>query len=482
MLGATGSVERRLSALVLVSVLGLVFVGAAGYVGTNKMRGESERAAHLQQALSLQQDADMVHDTLRSDVLAAERARPGRRRELVGLARNHRDRAVHDMEASNALLTRSGVGRGLALRARADAAALRRYADDAVIVAAAAPQTHRPERERLWKAFGRRRDSLASLTDAIQAEVSSAHRSAITTSDTTTRATATVDIAVLLLVLALATGIMDSIRRILRAKARAEDELAHQNIALREQADALIEADQLKDRLLAVTSHEIRGDLSATIVAVRTAQRLTDRATPAQLGAPLRMAERHAEHVLGVVVDLLNSAAPSVAHQPERPRWNDVFDIAQLAIGAAERHKDDHHLDLEIPPIVCDVDANRLQQVLRNLIENSYKYTPRGCHVLVRAEAEQRHLVITIADNGHGMSRHLVETVLQAHRRGPHEPGTEGHGLGLFVVNELVCAMGGTLDIASAPRAGTTITLRLPCEHRLPDQVTCETPQQLSPG
>jgi signal transduction histidine kinase len=266
------------------------------------------------------------------------------------------------------------------------------------------------------------------------------------------------------LLVALAVRIMRGIRRILRSKAQAEHAQARQNVALRQQADALIEADQVKGRLLAVTSHEIRGALGATIVAVRTAQRLTGRGTAEQVRAPLRLAERHAEHVLGVVVDVLSDQQQSANQRPRR--WSDVFEVAQLAVDAAERHKDGHRLQLEVVPMVCDVDGNRLQQVLRNLIENAYKYTSHGCHVLVRVTPEPDHLVVTVADDGPGLPAHLTETMLRPYERGPHAPGTEGTGLGLFVVNELVHAMKGTLDVVSQPGAGTTFAVRLPCTHQ----------------
>lgn len=269
---------------------------------------------------------------------------------------------------------------------------------------------------------------------------------------------------VLVSLLALAVQIMGDVRRMLRAKARAENTQAQQSIALREQADALIEADQIMGRLLAVTSHEIRGALSATIVAIRTAQLLGERGTADQLRSTLRLAERHTEHVLSVVVDVLSDQRKSGTSTPEP--WSDVFEVVQLAVDAAERHKKGHRLRLEVGLGVCDVDPNRLRQVVRNLIENAYRHTPDGCHVLVRATPEPDHLVVTVADDGPGLPAHLRESVLRPYRRGTHPPGTRGSGLGLYVVNELVQAMKGTLDVDSQPGSGTTFTVRLPCTHK----------------
>jgi signal transduction histidine kinase len=464
MLGDRGSVDRRLFALVLVAVLGLISVGGAAYAGAVMMRRQSVRAAHLQLALVMQQDADMVHDMLRSDVLVSLRGGSSRR-DMIGIAQQDRGRAMQDMRVSDFLLARSDVSPGLVRQARADAAALRRYADQAVR-AAAAPVGAGAERPRVSRvsagARDQRRVSMAGLTNAIQAEVSSADRDAFTTSRAVAAVTATVAVTALVMLLALAMLTVRSIRRILLAKAQAENAQALQNVALRDQADALVEADQVKGRLLAVTSHEIRGSLGATIVSVRTAQRLTERGTPDQLRAALHLAERHADHVLSVVVDVLSEQRQS---RPQtQQQWNDVFEIAQLAVDAAERNREGHRLQLEVPPMVCDVDANRLQQVLRNLIENAYKYTPSRCHVLVRATPETHHLLITVADDGPGLPAHLTGTLLQAYQRGPgpHPPGT-GSGLGLFVVNELVRAMKGTLDVVSQPGVGTRFTIRVPC-------------------
>jgi two-component system sensor histidine kinase PilS (NtrC family) len=110
--------------------------------------------------------------------------------------------------------------------------------------------------------------------------------------------------------------------------------------------------------------------------------------------------------------------------------------------------------------LVFPADAGQVRQALVNLIRNGLDATAGGGRVLVGAATQERRAVITVADDGPGLS--------QEQRARLFTPGfttkPEGSGLGLTIVERIVNDHGGTIDVRSAPGQGTTFTIRLPLQ------------------
>jgi len=104
----------------------------------------------------------------------------------------------------------------------------------------------------------------------------------------------------------------------------------------------------------------------------------------------------------------------------------------------------------------------RLKQITFNLLSNAAKYGGAK-PVLVALTGDQEHAVLSVADEGIGMTRRRVGARLQQVRaRGAPAKLYGGLGLGLFIVRQLVTAMGGTVDVQSRPLHGTRVTVSLP--------------------
>ena len=107
-------------------------------------------------------------------------------------------------------------------------------------------------------------------------------------------------------------------------------------------------------------------------------------------------------------------------------------------------------------------DAERLRQVLVNLIDNAIKYSPAGDEVEVRAYSEADRVLVDIRDHGPGIAPEDQRLIFEKFGRvtsGNTRPGT---GLGLFIARSIAEAHGGTLAVSSTPRHGATFTLELP--------------------
>ena len=104
--------------------------------------------------------------------------------------------------------------------------------------------------------------------------------------------------------------------------------------------------------------------------------------------------------------------------------------------------------------------------MVRNLLENAYKYSPDRTRVAITAKGEKEGIVFRIADEGPGLPEDRREELFEAFSR-VHETsiGKDGVGLGLYVVSQLVSAMEGRIDLKSS-RNGAIFTINLPCEMR----------------
>jgi signal transduction histidine kinase len=135
--------------------------------------------------------------------------------------------------------------------------------------------------------------------------------------------------------------------------------------------------------------------------------------------------------------------------------------------GAAEER--DIELTAEIAAgVTIDGDADRLRQVLNNLIDNSLKYTPSGGRVRVSLglDADDGQVVLSVADTGGGIGAadlaHVFERFYRGDKSRQRENPTSGNGLGLSICESIVVAHGGTIEVQSEPGAGATFIVRLP--------------------
>jgi signal transduction histidine kinase len=239
-----------------------------------------------------------------------------------------------------------------------------------------------------------------------------------------------------------------------------------QKDAFERQAFKLAEADRIKDRFLAITSHEIRGPLAAIIMGVDTVSRRRDRLTHEQLDKLLEMVSSQGNQLARLVDDLLITSQLQTHQLNLQPAWCDLQIAIDKAIAAAESKRRAHQLEIFVEPLSCVLDEARIGQVVRNLVENAYKYAQDRTRVAVTAKAEKGEIVLVVADEGPGFPEERREELFEAFSR-IHETsaGKDGVGLGLFVVSQLIGAMDGRIDLKSS-RTGATFSIHVPCEIR----------------
>jgi signal transduction histidine kinase len=115
----------------------------------------------------------------------------------------------------------------------------------------------------------------------------------------------------------------------------------------------------------------------------------------------------------------------------------------------------------QLPTIA--VDADRMAQVLGNLLSNALRYTPAGGEIVLSAENGGHTVVLRVQDNGAGIQAADLPHIFDRFYRADQSRSDNGEsGLGLAIAKSLVEAHGGKIAVASAPAAGTTFTIVLP--------------------
>jgi signal transduction histidine kinase len=123
-------------------------------------------------------------------------------------------------------------------------------------------------------------------------------------------------------------------------------------------------------------------------------------------------------------------------------------------------------VDFASPQVQVHVDRHKLQQVLRNLLSNAYKYSPDGGEVKVRVFADpatvNQGVCIEVQDQGIGMTPEELSHVSERFYRADKSGTVLGTGLGMSIVKEIIDLLGGQMNLSSEPGQGTTVRLSLP--------------------
>jgi K+-sensing histidine kinase KdpD len=232
------------------------------------------------------------------------------------------------------------------------------------------------------------------------------------------------------------------------------------------QSTQLAELDRLKDRYLAVTTHEIRGPLTAIMTGIDTVRTRRARLSEERQNEMLDMVSQQSRQLARLVDDLMLSSelqGRSLALQLE---WLELETVIDQALEAADGKRRAHLLEVFVEPVRCEIDGHRVAQITRNLVENAYKYTPDRTRIAVTARATADGILVEVLDDGPGIPSEKRDQLFEAFSR-IHETaaGREGVGLGLYVVSQLVAVMDGRLDLASSSK-GTTFTIHIPCDRQ----------------
>jgi signal transduction histidine kinase len=238
--------------------------------------------------------------------------------------------------------------------------------------------------------------------------------------------------------------------------------------AERSTVEELRRLSALRADFVSLVSHELRSPMAAVIGAARTLQERWRSLSPDQREAFLALIGDETQRLAALIGDVLDTSRIEAGTFTYRFTDIDLSALVVDVVGTVAVGQDEVRVRADVPEALPPIrgDAERLRQVLTNLVDNAVKYSPAGGEVAVRARRENGRVLIEVADNGpgipHDQQRLIFEKFGRADVPGGSKPGT---GLGLFIARSIAEAHGGTLDVRSRPNGGTTFTLALPLRH-----------------
>ena len=252
-------------------------------------------------------------------------------------------------------------------------------------------------------------------------------------------------------------------------------DLLDANMRLEERSQQIAEANRAKSRFLANVSHELRTPLNAIVGYNALALDGMYGDLPQPLRASHQRVQAAADHLLGLVNDVLDLSKIEVGRMDleiEPVDLDAVLDgVATVVEPAAEAKglRVDVVVGRDVPKI--ETDPRHLRQILLNLVANAIKFTERGS-VTVVAKRTGDMIAIVVEDTGIGIAdtdrERIFEEFEQVRPSGRGDSMQRGTGLGLAIARKLARLLGGDVTVVSNLGRGSCFTLALPCTHTTP--------------
>jgi len=226
-------------------------------------------------------------------------------------------------------------------------------------------------------------------------------------------------------------------------------------------------ASRLRDEFVATVSHELRTPLVSILGWSELLQRRPNEDDYFKEGlAAIESSAKQQAKLVDELLDISRMSAGKVSMNMEIVLLSVIIDEASLGCRLAAKNKA-IRLEIETPhqDVLIQGDAGRLHQIVTNLISNAVKFSRREGVIQVRLVKDRRTAILTVSDNGEGISETFLPFVFdrfrQANATTTRSQG--GLGLGLTIVKHLVELHGGTISVASEGLGmGTTFTIVFP--------------------
>ncbi|WP_437642539.1 response regulator [Sorangium sp. So ce854] len=253
---------------------------------------------------------------------------------------------------------------------------------------------------------------------------------------------------------------------------KQREELLSAQRATLESAAALARANQYKSDFLANMSHELRTPLNSALILARLlSDNREGNLSPEQVryAETIHSAGNDLLELINDILDLSKIEAGKVDVRPERAALPAVLGALEQAFQPVARDK---RLSFRVEaapaaPRALFTDVHRLEQILKNLLANAFKFTERGEVALEVAPRPGGRVAFAVRDTGIGIHEDQREVIFEAFRQadGTTNRRYGGTGLGLSISRELARLLGGDIELESAPGAGSCFRLVIPAAY-----------------
>jgi two-component system, OmpR family, phosphate regulon sensor histidine kinase PhoR len=218
--------------------------------------------------------------------------------------------------------------------------------------------------------------------------------------------------------------------------------------------------DELRSGFTAAVSHELRTPLARLMSLLETA------ALPGEDPAELvERAKREVEQIGGLIDDVLFLSELETGREVVALGATPIREIAEQVVAdhAESAARGDIALRVDVADgLEVPLRPRMLRVVLENLVTNAIRYAGPGARCRVSAERRDGAVVLTVADDGQGVSEEDLPRLFERFYRADRARSSRGTGLGLSIVKHVVTSASGTVEAAGSPGGGLTVRSRFP--------------------
>jgi PAS domain S-box-containing protein len=227
--------------------------------------------------------------------------------------------------------------------------------------------------------------------------------------------------------------------------------------------------EQMKSEFVSTVSHQLRAPLTSIYGFAETLLRHDVNFSEEERRTFLQYVASESERLTSIVDTLLNVARLEAGDLQVELGPTDLHAlVADVVESAGASSLNGHEFVLELPeePLAAQADDEKLRQVLVNLVDNAVKFSPSGGRVVIsaRPKSETGTVEVAVTDEGMGIPQAEHELIFSKFYRRRDLGGQEGvgAGLGLFIADGLVSAMGGSIRVSSVEGQGSSFVFELP--------------------
>jgi signal transduction histidine kinase len=247
-----------------------------------------------------------------------------------------------------------------------------------------------------------------------------------------------------------------------RASVRHEDEMGALARTFNNMAADIANRENDRQRFVAMVAHDLKNPLLAITMGCRLLEQSADNEQKRRSHLDAIRAE--VGRLQGIVRDLTDDIQVASGQFSIRKAPFDLVALVRQLIQTQAEAFSSHEMVLQAAG-ECMVlgDAARIERVVQNLISNAVKYSDAGKRITVAVSTEDRSAMLSVSDEGPGISEDELRVLFQPFGRGGSvDPAIEGTGMGLHIVKRIVEAHEGRIEVESELGHGSTFRIHLP--------------------
>ena len=246
---------------------------------------------------------------------------------------------------------------------------------------------------------------------------------------------------------------------------RSADDTVESMVVTLQDLAPLEELERMRAEFLGIVSHELRTPLISIKGSTATVLGASTVPDPAEMLQFFRVIDEQADHMRGLIADLLDHGRIVTGTLSVSPEPTEVAAMVDHARSTFLSGAGNRTLGIDLPEDLPRVmaDRARIVQVLGNLLSNAARHSPESASIRVAAVREGVHVAVSVADRGRGVSAERLPHLFRKHAAAGGGEGTQGAGLGLTICKGLVEAQGGRIWAESdGPGRGARFTFTVP--------------------